>query len=48
LELRFDIKRAFWLGEPIDLTLTEFRMVSQLAVKPGPNAVSNVREGKPA
>jgi len=35
LELRFDINRAFWRGEPIDLTLTEFRMVSQLAVKPG-------------
>jgi two-component system, OmpR family, response regulator ChvI len=35
LELRFDINRAFWRGQPIDLTLTEFRMVAQLAVKPG-------------
>ena len=35
LELRFDINRAFWKGTAIDLTLTEFRMVSQLALKPG-------------
>ncbi len=35
LELRFDINRAFWKGSSIDLTLTEFRMVSQLALKPG-------------
>src|SRR5438270_2419834 len=35
LELRFDINRAFWKGSAIDLTLTEFRMVSQLALKPG-------------
>ena len=35
LELRFDINRAFWRGQAVDLTLTEFRMVSQLAVKPG-------------
>jgi len=35
LELRFDINRAFWKGSTIDLTLTEFRMVSQLALKPG-------------
>ncbi|HVM80664.1 MAG TPA: response regulator transcription factor [Stellaceae bacterium] len=35
LELRFDINRAFWNGQAIDLTLTEFRMVSQLALKPG-------------
>jgi two-component system response regulator ChvI len=35
LELRFDINRAFWRGSAIDLTLTEFRMVSQLALKPG-------------
>jgi two-component system response regulator ChvI len=35
LELRFDINRAFWKGAAIDLTLTEFRMVSQLALKPG-------------
>ena len=35
LELRFDINRAFWGGQAIDLTLTEFHMVSQLALKPG-------------
>ena len=35
LELRFYITRAFWKGSAIDLTLTEFRMVSQLALKPG-------------
>ena len=35
LELRFDINRAFWNGEAVELTLTEFRMVSQLALKPG-------------
>jgi two-component system response regulator ChvI len=35
LELRFDINRAFWRGQVIDLTLTEFRMVSRLAMKPG-------------
>jgi two-component system, OmpR family, response regulator ChvI len=35
LELRFDINRAFWRGLPIDLTLTEFRMLSQLALKAG-------------
>jgi two-component system, OmpR family, response regulator ChvI len=35
LELRFDIGRAFWGGQAIDLTLTEFRMVSLLALKSG-------------
>jgi two-component system response regulator ChvI len=35
LELRFDINRAFWRGQVIALTLTEFRMVSRLAMKPG-------------
>src|SRR5215470_8167973 len=35
LELRFDINRAFWRGQVIELTLTEFRMVSRLAMKPG-------------
>jgi two-component system response regulator ChvI len=35
LELRFDISRAFWRGVAIDLTLTEFRMVAQLALKAG-------------
>jgi two-component system, OmpR family, response regulator ChvI len=38
LELRFDINRAFWKGSAIDLTLTEFRMVAQLALKPGEDA----------
>ena len=38
LELRFDINRAFWSGQAIDLTLTEFHMVSQLALKPGEDA----------
>jgi len=35
LELRFDISRAFWQGRPVELTLTEFRMVGRLALKPG-------------
>ncbi len=35
LELRFDSNRAFWKGSAIDLTLTEFRMVSLLALNPG-------------
>ncbi|HTZ79038.1 MAG TPA: response regulator transcription factor [Stellaceae bacterium] len=35
LELRFDISRAFWRGRPVELTLTEFRMVGRLALKPG-------------
>jgi two-component system response regulator ChvI len=35
LELRFDINRAFWRGSAIDLTLTEFRMLSHLALKAG-------------
>jgi two-component system response regulator ChvI len=35
LELRFDISRAFWNGSAIGLTLTEFRIVSHLALKPG-------------
>lgn len=35
LELRFDSNRAFWKGSAIDLTLTEFRMVSLLALRPG-------------
>ena len=34
LELRFDINRALWQGHTIDLTLTEFRLVSRLALKP--------------
>jgi len=35
LELRFDTNRAFWRGSAIDLTLTEFQMLSQLALKAG-------------
>jgi CRP-like cAMP-binding protein len=35
LELRFDINRAFWRSSAIDLTMTEFRMVSRLALKAG-------------
>jgi two-component system response regulator ChvI len=35
LELRFDINRGFWKGSAIDLTLTEFRIVSHLALKSG-------------
>jgi len=35
LKLRFDISRAFWCGLEIDLTLTEFRMVSKLALEAG-------------
>lgn len=35
MELRFDINRAFWRGAPVDLTLTEFRMIAQLAMRPG-------------
>src|SRR5438477_157406 len=31
----FDIVRAFWKGAAVDLTLTEFRFVSQLALKAG-------------
>jgi two-component system response regulator ChvI len=34
LELRFDIHRVFWRGQLLGLTLTEFRMVAQLAGKP--------------
>ena len=35
LKLRFDISRAFWRGSEIDLTLTEFRMISKLALEAG-------------
>ncbi len=35
LELRLDTNRAFWRGQPIALTLTEFRMVARLAGAPG-------------
>ena len=35
LELRFDINRALWLGERVDLSLTEFRVVCRLASAAG-------------
>jgi two-component system response regulator ChvI len=35
LELRFDTKRARWAGKAIELTLSEFRMLSQLVIKTG-------------
>lgn len=35
LELRNDIKRAFWGGEQIDLTLTEFAIVRYMVLRPG-------------
>jgi DNA-binding response OmpR family regulator len=33
LELRFDINRASWSGMPVDLTLTEFKIVALLGVQ---------------
>src|SRR6185312_14233760 len=35
LELRFDISRASWAGTPIDLTLTEFKILALLALHTG-------------
>ncbi len=35
LELRFDINRASWAGTPIELTLTEFKIVALLARRAG-------------
>jgi two-component system response regulator ChvI len=35
LELRFDINRATWAGKPIDLTLTEFKILALLARRTG-------------
>ena len=35
LELRFDINRASWAGTPIDLTLTEFKIIALLALRAG-------------
>jgi two-component system, OmpR family, response regulator ChvI len=35
LELRFDTSRALWNGRPIDLTLTEFRILALLAERAG-------------
>ena len=33
LELHLDVNRAVWSSQPVDLTLTEFRIVAQLALK---------------
>ena len=33
LELRFDVNRAVWAGQTVDLTLTEFKIVTRLAEK---------------
>jgi two-component system, OmpR family, response regulator ChvI len=35
LELRFDTSRALWAGQPVDLTLTEFRILALLAERAG-------------
>lgn len=35
LELRVDCSRAYWMSQPVDLTLTEFRMVHRLAEQAG-------------
>jgi two-component system, OmpR family, response regulator ChvI len=35
LELRFDVNRARWAGQTVDLTLTEFKIVTLLAEKAG-------------
>jgi two-component system response regulator ChvI len=35
LELRFDTHRAIWAGTPIDLTLTEFKIVALLVQRTG-------------
>lgn len=35
LEMRFDTNRALWRGLPVELTLTEFRMISHLAMRAG-------------
>jgi two-component system response regulator ChvI len=35
LELRFDINRASWNGNTLDLTLTEFKIVALLALRAG-------------
>lgn len=35
LELRQDVKRAFWLGQQVDLTLTEFAIVQYMVLRPG-------------
>src|SRR6516165_2627896 len=35
LELRFDTSRALWAGRPVDLTLTEFKILALLAERAG-------------
>jgi len=35
LELRFDTSRAFWAGRPVDLTLTEFKILALLGERAG-------------
>jgi two-component system, OmpR family, response regulator ChvI len=35
LELRFDINRASWNEKPVDLTLTEFKIVALMAMRAG-------------
>jgi len=35
LELRFDVNRAIWAGQTLDLTLTEFKILVLLAEKAG-------------
>ncbi len=35
LELRFDINRALWKSITLDLTLTEFKIVALMALRPG-------------
>lgn len=35
LELRSDIRRAFWRGHQVDLTLTEFAIVHYMVLRPG-------------
>ena len=35
LTLRFDISRAVWAGRSVDLTLTEFKILTLLAEKAG-------------
>lgn len=34
LELRLDVARAFWRGVRVELTLTEFNIVKEMALKP--------------
>jgi two-component system, OmpR family, response regulator ChvI len=35
LELRFDVNRALWAGDTVELTLTEFKILALLAEKAG-------------